>query len=335
MTLVRAEWQRLFARRFTRIMIVIGFVALGLVTTGLALGSKTPTAAELAQAVEQADSDRAEVRLQRQLCEQAQRDGASDPELKYKYPPDCSQISDAYIDPDNYLPYHFHFTKQAPTLIKVFGGVLTMFAFVVGASFVGAEWSSGAMTNLLLWRPRRMQVLAAKLGTLLVGVTTISLGLGAAFVAMLYAVAQTRGRVGGITTSSMTSLGLTAGRSLALGLAAAVIGFGLASLGRHTATALGVAVSWALVFELGLRIVLLVTRVTWSDRYFLSTYVVAWLNQKLTIYDYNRCGPFRGQDGCDPAQLTITMGHSAIVVGAIMVALTGAAFLSMRQRDVT
>ena len=29
-------------------------------------------------------------------------------------------------------------------------------AFVIGASFVGAEWNSGGMMNLLLWRPQRL-----------------------------------------------------------------------------------------------------------------------------------------------------------------------------------
>ena len=40
---------------------------------------------------------------------------------------------------------------------------------MIGASFVGAEWNSGGMMNLLLWRPQRLKVLSTKLAALLAG----------------------------------------------------------------------------------------------------------------------------------------------------------------------
>jgi len=51
-------------------------------------------------------------------------------------------------------------------MVTTFAAVLALVAYIVGASFVGAEWSSGGMMNLLLWRPRRLQVLGTKLAVL-------------------------------------------------------------------------------------------------------------------------------------------------------------------------
>ena len=39
-----------------------------------------------------------------------------------------------------------------------FAAILALVGFVIGASFVGAEWSTGGMMNLLLWRPKRLTV---------------------------------------------------------------------------------------------------------------------------------------------------------------------------------
>ena len=64
-------------------------------------------------------------------------------------------------------------------MIVLFGGMLALFGFAVGASFVGAEWHSGGMMNLLLWRPRRLALLAQKLGALLLSVLASGLALGA------------------------------------------------------------------------------------------------------------------------------------------------------------
>src|SRR5204863_19871 len=64
-----------------------------------------------------------------------------------------------------------------------------------------------------------------------------------------------RGTTGKVTTGAWESLGLTGARAVGLGLAAATVGFAIASLGRHTATALGVGLGYAPVVEIGSLIV--------------------------------------------------------------------------------
>jgi ABC-2 type transport system permease protein len=331
MRLVRAEWSRLFARRFTRIMILLALVILALVALGIGLSSHHPTTAQRAAAQAQADQVRADTDRQRAECERAQAGG----EPTEKIPPgfDCSQINAEHVDAANFLPYQYDFRRETPMLVRVLGGVLALLGFAVGASFVGAEWSSGGMTNLLLWRPRRVPVLLAKLGTLLAGVTAAAALLGTGFLAALYGVAVWRGRLGGPTTGSLVSLGLDGLRALAVCLAASTIGFALASLGRHTAAALGVAVGWGLVAEVGLRIVLQITGVAKPERWFLSTYAAAWLNKGLKLVDYTACRNSMGE--CRPTNWTVTMAQSVTVAGVILAVLVVAAVASIRQRDIT
>ncbi|MGH9025991.1 MAG: hypothetical protein ACRDWD_07730, partial [Acidimicrobiia bacterium] len=64
-----------------------------------------------------------------------------------------------------------------PGVIAATAIVWAMISFVLGASFVGAEWRAGTMTTLLTWEPRRLRVFAAK--------ALVAAGLGAAVVVVL------------------------------------------------------------------------------------------------------------------------------------------------------
>ena len=72
------------------------------------------------------------------------------------------------------MPYQFDFREEFGAFISIFAGILALFGFVVGASFVGAEWNTGGMMNLLLWRPKRLPVLFTKLAALLSAVLGLS-----------------------------------------------------------------------------------------------------------------------------------------------------------------
>jgi ABC-2 type transport system permease protein len=336
MRLFRAEWSRLFARRFTRIMIVVVLAVLGLIGAGIAASSHRPDAAALAQAKQQADQIRADIAQQRQDCFDAQRNPNAPTAPDRKPPPpgfDCSRIDAAQVHDEDFLPHTFSFRDEAPSLLLVLGGALSLFAFAVGASFVGAEWSSGAMMNLLTWRPQRLSVLWTKLAALLTATVIIGVALTAAWLSSLYAIAQTRGRLGVITAGAARSLALDGVRVLALVLAAAVLGFALASLGRHTATALGLAIGWVLVMEIGLHIVLLTAEVSRPERWFASSYTLAWLTKKVTFEDFIACRYATAE--CQVPVWSITMNQAALVLGVAVLAVLCAAMFAMRRRDVT
>jgi ABC-2 type transport system permease protein len=336
--LFRTEWSRLFARRFTSIMIVLVVVILGLVAVGVAASSQRPGPELVAKAKVQADRNREQIRQLRAECEAYQRDPntAGEPPEMRRFPPDidCARAFDpGQVRDEDFLPHTFSFRAEAPNLVLVLAGLLALLSFAVGSSFVGAEWSSGSMMNLLTWRPRRVSVLLTKLAALLSGLLLVALVLAGAWAATLYAIARWRGRVGEVTAGSLTSLGLDNARAIGLALAAAVIGFAFASLGRHTATALGVVVAWALVLEIGLRIVLGIAEVSRVERWFLSSYAAAWLVKKATFADFSGCRFAEGP--CEPTVWSLTMNQGALVLGSATLLVLVIAVLAMRRRDVT
>lgn len=332
MNLLLAEAKRLLARRFTWIMLLITAGILGLVVLGVGLSSHRPTPDTVARAERNAQEQRVAMEQMLADCKlHREAGGAGEPGL----PPDvsCEQAFDpSQVRTEDFMPHTFVFHDEVPTLVQVLGGVIALFGFAVGASFVGAEWNSGGMMNLLLWRPRRIPVLLTKLGTALAGVLAIGAAVGVGYLATLWGVAAVRGRSGTLDPSFWQSLGLTSVRALALALAATVIGFALASLGRHTATALGVGVGYLIVGEAGASIVLALADVSRQERYVLSSYVTAWLNNGMTYYDYPQCAP---NEECRPEIWRLDLGDAATVGGGILVVLLALAVVQMARRDVT
>jgi hypothetical protein len=347
--LLRAELARLFGRRFTKIMLAVVVLLLLIVGGGLAATSHKHTAQSRVQALAQIQQMRDQqavyqAQLQRD-CEAFQRDPASAPEGP-KFPPgfDCSTIADAnnFVPTDqdvtNFQPHQLVFRTDADQTLAIVGFILALLAFAVGASFVGAEWSSGGMMNLLLWRPRRVPLLLGKLTTLLLGMLGTGIVLSAAWLAGVFAIASTRGDASHITNGLLTSLALTDARALTLMLAAAVLGFCVASLGRNTATALGIAIGYVVVLEIGTRIMLQLAAVSRPQRYFLSNYVLAWLGKSQEYYDDSACRRAAAaglNTSCEPVRWMLHMNQS-LVVGAVLVGLVFVwAFLSFRRRDIT
>ncbi len=335
MNLFTAETKRLLARRFTWVMLAVIVGILGMVVLGVALNSQPVTPEALARAEQDADISRADAERFRAECEQAQRDPGGG---TGQFPPglDCAAAFDTSgIDASDYLPYVFTFSDESRILLGVCGGVVALFGFAVGASFVGAEWSTGGMANLLLWRPRRVPLLLTKLGAALTGVLGIGAATALAFLGALWLTARYTGVTGDVTASFWQSLGLTGIRALTLALVTTTVGFALASVGRHTATALGVGVGYLIVGQIGLPVVLSLTEVAKPERYFLSSYVVAWLENGVTMQDFTGCSDAPDGGPCEPVTWAIGMGDAAWLGGVIVAVVLGAAVWQMARRDVT
>jgi ABC-type transport system involved in multi-copper enzyme maturation permease subunit len=238
------------------------------------------------------------------------------------------------FNPDWYMPATFDFRTKFPDLVTALAALLAVMAFVVGASFVGAEWSSGGMMNLLLWRPQRLRVLGTKLAAYLAGLTALTAVLTAAWTGIFLLVADLRGSTARMTSGAWQSLLLTELRALLLVVVAGALGFGLASLGRHTAMALGVAVGLIIVFQFGLGTVLALAKVKFAEAYLVPVWIIAWMKQKYEVQDYNSCD-FSGVNGCQPDSFTITWQMAGGVLAAVFVLIVGAALWTVRSRDIT
>jgi ABC-type transport system involved in multi-copper enzyme maturation permease subunit len=328
MSLVRAERRRFLKRRLTIWMVLIGVFILGAVVTGFALTHEKPTAATLAAAEAQAEREYKEQVAQferfRTECEAQAGDDAA---MK------CQGPEREWFKAEYYMPPQFNFKEMFGETLIVWAAIISMVGFVLGATFVGAEWSSGSMMNLLTWRPKRMNVLGTKLGVALgwmtaVGVVTFGLWGGAQYV-----LGKTDGTTAGMTPGTWQSFGLTGLRGVAMILAFTALGFGLASLGRHTALALGVAIAVVIVGQIGLAIVLELANVKFAEAYLIPVHMYTWLNKQVVLQDFSGAVTC-DQNGCDAPELILKYTNTGYVALGVIAAILALAFVSMRRRDV-
>jgi ABC-type transport system involved in multi-copper enzyme maturation permease subunit len=183
------------------------------------------------------------------------------------------------------------------------------------------------MTNLLLWRPNRMQVLGTKLGVGLGLIGVVSVVFSLIYIGTFYAIAATMGYAGGMTTESWSNVGLITLRGLGLALLAGLISFAIATIGRHTAAALGALLGYVIVWEGGARLIMEVANRSGggNDPFFLSSYVAAWFAGRYdyyTYFNYNDSGPW-----------SIHWWQAAVVFAVLGGAALAVAFTGFRRRD--
>ena len=127
--------------------------------------------------------------------------------------------------------------------------ILISVGWVLGASAIGAEWHSGHMTTVLTWETRRGRVIGAKAFACLASVFVLTFTLQMLLGAVLSVAAEVRGSTAGVNLAWLTE---TAGVAFRVSLLSAVFagfGFGLASIGRNSAVALGVGFGYLVIVE--------------------------------------------------------------------------------------
>ena len=134
-------------------------------------------------------------------------------------------------------------------ILRGFGVPFLMLGWIVGASFIGAEWHNRMLTMTLTWESRRIRVLAVKMLALAACVAVWILLLQTVFAASLYPAAATHGITESADAAFWKATGAVALRVDALAVLAALLGFSLATIGRNTAAALGVGFAYLTVVE--------------------------------------------------------------------------------------
>ncbi|MGR6963764.1 hypothetical protein ACU610_04810 [Geodermatophilus sp. URMC 61] len=122
-------------------------------------------------------------------------------------------------------------------------------ALVLGATWIGAEWSTRSVVSLLVWEPRRVRVMAVKLAALTLGAALLGITLQAAWLATAGILDATAGDGRALPDGFWGDLLGTQARGVLLTVLAAVGGFGLASLVRNTGAALGIGFVYLAVVE--------------------------------------------------------------------------------------
>jgi ABC-2 type transport system permease protein len=317
--LVRAELLRLVTRRFTQVMTVLLLAAFGVTLATTTSTTHRPSGTELVQAEDRAQAQRTSLRVLGDQCEQAKSPDAPF-ELRVRFQGiNCRTFDPDEVRTEHYLSGVFSFTESIRDLVMFLSAFLALFGFLVGASFVGAELTSGGMTNLLLWRPQRLRVLSAKLGSLLLGVAGLAVAATLLYLGTFWTLAEAAGLPGDQTGQFWTDLAAICLRGIGLALVAASIGFAVATAGRHTSTAVGLMAGYAVVWEIGARIVMLMVGTDRAGQWMLSSYLAAWMNGRI--------------DQLDGGAYTLHWWQAGVLFAVLLGVVVGGAFAQFRRRD--
>jgi ABC-type transport system involved in multi-copper enzyme maturation permease subunit len=142
----------------------------------------------------------------------------------------------------------FHLTGLTGAL-KGTSPVFVIVCWLLGASFIGADWHSGTVPTLLTWDPRRVRVILAKLVACVAAVFALVIALQAILGGALALAAALRGTTEGTGAAwvrQTVGVGIRVGALSSIG---AAIGFAIASVARNSAAALGVGFGYIVIVE--------------------------------------------------------------------------------------
>lgn len=126
---------------------------------------------------------------------------------------------------------------------------LVLLGLLLGASFIGAEWTHRTITTQLTWEPRRARVLAAKMLAsalvVFVGAVTAEFVLGLS----LLPAAAFRGTTEGVDAAWLRDVAGVVLRASALAALASVMAASVATVARNTAGALAIGFGYLAVLE--------------------------------------------------------------------------------------
>ncbi|MHB8274279.1 MAG: ABC transporter permease subunit [Dermatophilaceae bacterium] len=328
MRLTKVELRRLFSRRLTTIALLGALILTGLMLFGTLEQAKPLSGAEMTSQRASFDSAHkdweANGTQQVQDCLNAQTDAQkTDPKADLG----CNQLEPKW---ENWGKPAARFAEMMPNTLIGGSYLLTFVGFVVGASFVGAEFGSGSMANWLTFEPRRMRVYASKLAAAGLGLIPATVALLGLLTAGVWLIVRHFSPTVVTTAKVWGDLGEMGARSLALTLAATVTGAAIGVLLRRTVAVLGIAVGYLVlvegVFGQGLQTV---------RPWLLQLNVAAWLQHDATYYINSCTTDARGGYSCQGVEKVLTFGHSATYLGLLVVLAIGLAALVFRRRDVS
>lgn len=203
--------------------------------------------------------------------------------------------------------------------------VLAGLMVIAGATFAGADWASGSLTNQLLFEPRRGRLWLAKAAAVGLGCAGLTAVVLAAFWVGLSLVMRSRGL--DVPGGDVATIAWHVLRAAALGAGAGIGAFALTMVFRHTVAALALLFVYAVGGEIAL------TVLPWSGagRWSVGNNTYGWLSAHGTYFDPTiRCGP---GERCGGMQ-TITHLQAGTFLGVLLVVAALVSLLWFRRRDV-
>ncbi|TWD81622.1 ABC-2 type transport system permease protein [Kribbella amoyensis] len=325
--LAKVELRRLYARRLT----LIGIAGV-VVIVGLLLFATWRSARPLSDA---------ELRTAQAQFEMAHKDWVSNAaankaqcETDYANAPDPKPAIEEFCSfpepkPADFGRPRFTFAETMPELLHGSSYLLAAAAFLIGASFVGAEFSSGSLGNWLTFEPRRTRVYGSKLLGMVTGMAPFLVAVLAVLIGGTVLIVETVGNGTATSADQWNDLLATAVRSAALAAVAGALGCVLGVLLRHTAAAIGVAMGYVVLVE-----GVFGGFLTKAQPWLLRLNIDAWV-QHDTRYWVDNCQT--GSDGmytCTSIEKTLSFEHGAWYLGVLAVVLVLLGGVVFARRDV-
>ncbi|MEU8225485.1 ABC transporter permease subunit [Kribbella sp. NPDC048915] len=324
--LTKVELRRLIARRLT----VIGLAGLFLITLLLLVATWFD-----ARPLSEVEQRRAQEQFERAHQEWAERGDEirAQCEADWKAQPDPKPSVEemcTYPEPrlEEFGKPQAVFTQIAPELLHATTYFLAFAAFLIGASFLAAEFSSGAIGNWLTFEPRRLRVYGSKLLAAALGFVPVA---AIALAIVLFGTYLIIDRLGDTTSATGKVWGdllALAGRAALTTAAAAVLGSVTGLLLRHTAAAIGVVMGYVVLIE-GVFGSFLEKAQPWLVRLNVDAFVLHG-----TQYNVTECRTESDGTICDFVQKSLSFEHGAWYLAALFVVLVLLGGAVFHRRDV-
>lgn len=323
-SLLRSEAHRFRSRRFIQLLLVLAVVGWAVATVIGLLNYGTPDDGDLADAQARLDQIVAEQQVFREQC-------LADPGIPDDTTPEewCGPAPTAenFGGPEAFLDKApFDFGEAGTSGALGVAALAAALAVAMGATWIGAEWSTRTIVALLFWVPRRLQVMGAKLTVLIGAAAVFGVLTQAAWLATAGIWEAAVGSTDPLPEDFWSTLLQTQARGVLLVVLAAVLAFGLTNVVRNTGAALGIAFVYTAIVENILRAL----RPHWEPWLLTSNALGLVQDGGYTIIYWND-GPI-GPDG-NPPEYYLGPLQSGIYLGAVAVVLAAVGALLFAKRD--
>jgi hypothetical protein len=323
-SLLRSEAHRFRSRRFIQLLLVLAVVGWLVATVIGLLNYGTPDDGDLADAQARLDQIVAEQEMYREQC-------LEDPGIPEGTSPEewCGPApsADDFGGAEAFLEKApFDFGEAGTDGALGVAALAAALAVAMGATWIGAEWSSRTIVALLFWVPRRLKVMAAKLTVLIGAAALFGVLTQAAWLATAGIWEATVGSPDELPEDFWSTLLQSQARGVLLVVLAAVLAFGLTNVVRNTGAALGIAFVYTAIAENILRAL----RPHWEP-WLLTSNALGLVQEGGYRIIYWNDGPI-GPDG-QPPEYYLGPLQSGIYLSAVAVVLAAIGALLFAKRD--
>jgi hypothetical protein len=276
MRLLSVELDRFRSRRAIALLVLAAVLVAVAFVGATAWNTRPLSRADRADATAQAklEGERPEIQQQVRAC-QAQPHDFLGPAATAD---DCAEAMipgpEAYY-PRDALDLSTALRHEGVGLALIVIGLLV----IAGATFVGADWSSGSLTNQLIFEPRRTRLWLSKAAAVMIGSGLVALVVLSGFWLGLGVVAQARDI--SISSSDVTVVAWHVVRAVALGMGAGLGAFALTAIFRHTVATLALLFVYAVGGEIAVNLLPFEGAGRWS----VGNNAIGWLAAEHRYFD--------------------------------------------------